>query len=73
MRYKFLLLVIPSPAAAQQPALWCNPGAVERLDFIGGPGGQAKAPRPRFSFLSPDPPEALQKFACETLLDRNGQ
>lgn len=34
--------------------LWRNPGAVEKLDFAGGPGGPSRAPRPPFRFLEED-------------------
>ncbi len=34
--------------------LWRNPGAVEKLDFAGGPGGRSMAPRPPFRFLEED-------------------
>jgi len=34
--------------------LWRNPGAVERLDFAGGPGGRSGSPRPPFRFLEED-------------------
>jgi hypothetical protein len=36
------------------PSLWRNPGRVEALDFTGGPGGRARAPRPPFTFISED-------------------
>ncbi len=31
--------------------IWADPGAVERMDFVGGVGGQANAPRPPFTFI----------------------
>ena len=31
--------------------IWRDPGAVEKLDLIGGPGGRARAPRPPFTFV----------------------
>jgi hypothetical protein len=69
MCYKFLLLLIPSLAAAQ-PALWRSPGAVERLDFIGGPGGRATAPRPPFSFVRPDPSGSAPKARVRDAVGR---
>ncbi len=40
-------------AAAKHVAqvLWRNPGAVEKLDFAGGPGGRSGAPKPPFRFV----------------------
>lgn len=32
------------------PAIWRDPGAVERLDFVGGVGGREGAPKPPFTF-----------------------
>jgi len=34
-----------------QAVIWSDPGAVERLDFVGGIGGRANAPKPPFTFL----------------------
>ncbi len=34
--------------------LWRDPGDVENLDFVWGPGGQALAPQPPFRFLEED-------------------
>ena len=39
----------PKPPAAR--VLWADPGAVERLDFVGGIGGRRNAPKPPFSFV----------------------
>jgi hypothetical protein len=36
------------------PVLWRDPGAVERLDFVNGPGGAARAPKPPFTFVEED-------------------
>jgi hypothetical protein len=36
---------------AGKPVIWADPGAVERLDFVGGPGGRANAPKPPFIFI----------------------
>ncbi|MEP7364939.1 MAG: hypothetical protein ABI972_16935 [Acidobacteriota bacterium] len=34
--------------------IWQNPGAVESLDFVGGPGGRSGAPKPPFRFIEED-------------------
>ena len=34
--------------------IWRNPGAVEKLDFVGGPGGRSRAPQPPFTFVEED-------------------
>jgi len=34
--------------------IWRDPGAVEKLDFVGGPGGRSRAPRPPFKFVEED-------------------
>jgi hypothetical protein len=49
-----LVLVLPVNAATRNEVLWRDPGRVERLDFIGGPGGRAGAPRPPFRFIKED-------------------
>jgi hypothetical protein len=57
-----VLPIVPTPASAQRnrPAtkpralIWKDPGAVERLDFVGGPGGRRNAPRPPYTFLEED-------------------
>ncbi len=36
---------------AGKPILWSDPGAVEKLDFVGGLGGRDKAPKPPFTFV----------------------
>jgi hypothetical protein len=40
--------------AKARAVLWRNPGAVEQLDFVGGSGGRARAPRPPFVFVEED-------------------
>jgi hypothetical protein len=42
------------PADQVREVIWRDPGAVERLDFVGGPGGRNGAPRPPFTFLRED-------------------
>jgi hypothetical protein len=55
MRYSLLAICAVSMAAAQPPRLlWHDPGPVEQLDFSGGPGGRARAPKPPFRFLRAD-------------------
>jgi hypothetical protein len=44
----------PKKVALQKPTLWHDPGKVEELDFVGGPGGRAAAPRPPFRFIEED-------------------
>lgn len=34
-----------------KPLIWQNPGAVEKLDLVGGTTGRAKAPKPPFTFI----------------------
>jgi hypothetical protein len=36
------------------PIVWRDPGAVEKLDFVGGPGGRKRAPKPPFTFIEED-------------------
>lgn len=40
--------------APSRPAVWRDPGAVERLDFVNGPGGKKHAPKPPFTFVEED-------------------
>jgi hypothetical protein len=49
-RYK-LLTAPERPLRARAASLWHDPGAVERLDFRGGPGGREREPRPPFHFV----------------------
>jgi hypothetical protein len=57
-------------AAGQRPSLWRDPGAVERLDLHGGPGGQAGAPRPPFTFVDEDTSGSTPKV---TVRDPSGR
>ena len=41
----------PAPLLAHRQAIWRDPGAVERLDLAGGPGGAGGAPQPPFTFV----------------------
>jgi hypothetical protein len=49
---------MPAAAARQSegptPAIWRDPGDVERLDLAGGPGGTEGAPKPPFKFVEED-------------------
>ena len=47
--------VAPGVTRTALPAIWKNPGAVEKLDFVGGPGGRGRAPKPPFIFVEDDP------------------
>lgn len=40
-----------APIQKGTPVLWRDPGAVERLDFVGGPGGRQHAPKAPFTFI----------------------
>jgi hypothetical protein len=66
----FLLIAGSAPAIAQskqkrsarksavipagRPTVWHDPGAVENLDFVNGPGGKKHAPKPPFTFVEED-------------------
>ncbi|MBS1790428.1 MAG: hypothetical protein JST85_22075 [Acidobacteria bacterium] len=39
-----------APAKPGKPVIWHDPGAVERLDLVGGAAGRAKAPKTPFTF-----------------------
>jgi hypothetical protein len=41
----------PRPLSATRHTIWRDPGAVEALDLIDGPGGSGGAPAPPFRFL----------------------
>src|SRR5215510_13914288 len=43
-----------SGAPLQRPVLWRDPGVVEKLDFVNGPGGTKHIPRPPFTFVEED-------------------
>ncbi|HYP13091.1 MAG TPA: hypothetical protein VEQ63_04145 [Bryobacteraceae bacterium] len=49
-----MFLITAGLAMAQQPVLWRDPGAVEQLDFAGGPGGRRQAPKAPFRFIAVD-------------------
>src|SRR5581483_10763631 len=38
-------------APSGKPVLWRDPGAVERLDLVGGAAGRQGAPKPPFTFI----------------------
>jgi hypothetical protein len=40
-----------NPGALPGAVLWRNPGVVENLDFTGGPGGRANAPRGPYTVI----------------------
>lgn len=46
---------VEKPGATQAtdpvPIIWKQPNRVRELDFVGGPGGRANAPKPPFKFL----------------------
>src|SRR4051812_38291683 len=68
MRYLFIALVGISLQAAPH-VLWEDPGAVERLDLVGGPGGRAHAPKPPFRFIREDTSGTAPKVRVR---DRSG-
>ena len=41
----------PRPRVARRKSIWRDPGAVEELDFAGGPGGREGYPAPPFHFV----------------------
>ncbi|HZF38150.1 MAG TPA: hypothetical protein VE715_04975 [Blastocatellia bacterium] len=41
----------PKAPKVGTPVIWSDPGAVEDMDFVGGIGGKANAPKPPFTFL----------------------
>jgi hypothetical protein len=38
-------------AQSGKPVIWRDPGDVAKLDFVAGPGGREKAPKPPFAFI----------------------
>jgi hypothetical protein len=38
----------------KQEKIWRHPGAVEKLDFVGGPYGHSRGPKPPFTFVEED-------------------
>lgn len=40
-----------TPSRSERRILWHNPGPVEKLDFAGGAGGRARAPKPPLTFV----------------------
>ena len=40
-----------APVQPGKPVVWQDPGAVETLDFVGGPGGRDRAPKPPYTFI----------------------
>jgi hypothetical protein len=58
------------PLRAQRISLWRDPGAVERLDFQGGPGGREGAPAPPFQFVCE---HDSGSNPCMSVKDANGR
>ncbi|MBO0858269.1 MAG: hypothetical protein J2P21_07375 [Chloracidobacterium sp.] len=52
-----------------QPVIWSDPGAVEKLDFVGGIGGRGNAPKPPFTFIDESMSGSNPKVR---VLDANG-
>ena len=61
---KVLSTTLPS-----RTIVWRDPGAVETLDFVGGPGGREQAPKPPFTFIEEDPSGSNPKIK---VMDANG-
>ena len=60
----------PRPLLASRHAIWRDPGAVERLDLAGGPGGANGAPRAPFTFIE----EHLNgSQPCVSVVDAHGR
>ena len=68
-RYK-LLVARERPLRARRASLWRDPGAVERLDFRGGPGGRGREPRPPFRFVEE---HATGSNPCMSVRDAKGR
>lgn len=60
----------PRPIRAARHAIWRDPGAVERLDLCGGPGGRDGAPAPPFRFLEE---HASGSQPCVSVIDSAGR
>lgn len=45
---------LPCAASDPAPVLWQSPGTITVRDWIWGPGGEARAPRPPFEFVDED-------------------
>jgi hypothetical protein len=58
------------PLRAPRASLWRDPGAVERLDFRGGPGGIDGAPAPPFRFVEE---HATGSNPCMSVRDAKGR
>ncbi|MGH9841687.1 MAG: hypothetical protein ACREEM_23285 [Blastocatellia bacterium] len=39
------------PVQPGKPVIWQDPGEIEKLDFVGGPGGSERAPKRPFTFV----------------------
>jgi len=48
------VLLATNPSHPTVETLWRDPGAVEKLDFVGGPGGRSNAPQGPFTFVKED-------------------
>jgi hypothetical protein len=68
-RYK-LMAAGPRPRVARRKSLWRDPGAVERLDFAGGPGGRDGRPAPPFHFVEE---HATGSNPCMSVRDARGR
>src|SRR5271165_4516962 len=48
------LAVLPCTGSDTNAVLWQQPGTITLRDWIWGPGGQARAPKPPFEFIEED-------------------
>ena len=60
----------PRRLRATHHVIWRDPGEVERIDFVHGPGGSHMAPAPPFRFLEEN---ASGSHPCLSVLDARGR
>ena len=48
------LVILPSAGSDAKPVLWQPPGSITLQDWIWGPGGEARAPKPPYVFIEED-------------------
>jgi hypothetical protein len=60
----------PRPLFGARHRLWRDPGAVETLDMVAGPGGSSQAPKAPYRFIEE---HATGTQPCVSVLDGNGR
>jgi hypothetical protein len=60
----------PRPFLSARAKLWRDPGEIERLDFVAGPGGRAFLPAPPYRFIEE---HATGSQPCVSVRDANGR